>query len=365
MLWQEQHAVRMKPLGFRPPRLALDADLEWVLQRAFGPLEWKPTTPIWGQRLVELALRLDVAARIAARQPRQLVEQEMGSEPAHRLREQYVGTVARGALLDHTLDQLLERASAADISCILLKYAALNRMGVLQVGARVASDIDVLVPHTRAREFQALLKEDGYQDLGLPESSHQLPALRDPNGVLIELHVHVPLVTLAPGQPFARADDLLAAGLTTQSGNALVPDAAILAAHAIAHGLMQHAQVPQVYSPLKTFADLADLQLKRPGVVEQARAYLSRTMTAEDLTSVQTLACLLAAGDLETAMRGGPGVLLRHALASQLDRRYAIWLRLGGLTHRRGTSVRRSPAHILMSLRAAWAWLRSGPNRQL
>jgi hypothetical protein len=88
-------------------------------------------------------------------------------------------------------------------------------------------------------------------------------------------------------------------------------------------------------------------------------------MTAEDLTSVQTLARALPEGDLETAMKGGPGVLLRHAVASQLDRGYAIRLRLGGLTQRRGTSVRRSPAQLFVSLRAAWAWLRSSPNRQL
>lgn len=355
----------VRPLGFRPPRFALDAELEWVLKRAFGPLGWAPRTHVLGQRLVDVALRLDLAARIAARQPRELIEREMGAAAAHRLREQYVATVAREALLDHALNELLARASASNISCVLLKYAALSRMGVLRVGSRVASDVDVLVPHLRAREFQAILKEKGYEDMGLPESSHQLPALRDPNGVLIELHVHVPLVTLAAEQPFARAHDLLKAGLTVESSNALLPDAAIVAAHAIAHGLMQHAQVPQVYSPLKTFADLADLQLVRPSVIDQAREYLSRTMTAEDLTSVQTLAGALAEGDLETAMAAGPGLILRHALASQLDRRYAIRLRLGSLTQRRGTSVRRSPAQFFRSVRAAWAWARSDPNRPL
>ncbi|MEI9939907.1 MAG: nucleotidyltransferase family protein [Pseudomonadota bacterium] len=364
MPWRKPQIPRVRALAFRPPPLVLDAELQWLLQRAFGPLTWKPTKPISGERLVNIALRLDVAARIAARQPRELVEREMGLGPAHRLREQYVGTVARGAMLDHALSELLDCARASDVSCILLKYAALNRMGVLRVGSRVASDVDVLVPHTGARRFQAILEEKGYQDSGSPESSHQLPALLDRNGVLVELHVHIPLVTLAPGQPFARADDLLAAGLTIDSTNALIPDAAIVAAHAIAHGLMQHAQVPHVYSPLKTFADLADLQLTRPNIVEQARTYLSRTMTAEDLMSVQTLARALPLGDLETAMTGGAGILLRHALASQLDRHYAIRLRLGALTQRRGTSVRRNPAQLFRSLRAAWNWARSDPNRQ-
>ena len=355
----------MRPLGFRPPRFSLDSELEWVLRRAFGPLEWAPTTSISGQRLVDVALRLDVASRIAARQPRGVIEREMGLKAAQRLREQYVGTVAREALLDHALNEFLVHAAASGVSCILLKYAALNRMGVLRVGSRVACDIDVLVPQARARELQAILIEKGYQDLGLPESSHQLAALRDPSGVLIELHVHVPLVILGLGQHFARAENLQAAGLTMQSGNAFIPAAAIVAAHAIAHGLMQHAQVPHVYSPLKTFADLADLQVATPDVVEQARAYLSGTMTTEDLTSVYTLALALQKGDLVTAVQGGPGLILRHALASQLDRRYAIRLRLGSLTQRRGPSVRRSPAQFFMALRAAWEWARSNPNRRL
>ena len=364
MLRQKQQSVRMRPLGFQPPPLVLDVELEWVLQRALGPLTWQPKAAVSGQRVVDVALRLDVAARIAARQPRALIEREMGVAAAHRLREQYIATVARGALLDHALDELLAHAGASHIPCILLKYAALNRMGVLRVGSRVASDIDLLVPHARARHFQAILKEKGYQDLNLPESSHQLPALRGPHGVLVELHVHVPLVTLAEGQPFARADDLLAADLTSQSGNALLPEAAIVAAHAIAHGLMQHAQVPQVYSPLKTFADLADLQRLRPNLIEQACAYLARTMTGKDLASVQTLARALPEGDLETAITGAPGIILRHALASQLDHRYAIRLRLGSLTQWRGTSVRRSPMQLFGALWAAWRWARFNPTRQ-
>ncbi|HKO49584.1 MAG TPA: nucleotidyltransferase family protein [Polyangiaceae bacterium] len=355
--------MRARSLGFRPPQLVLDAELEWVLERALGPLTWAPTAAISGQRLVDIALRLDLASRIAARQPRERIEREMGADAAQRLREQYVATVARGALLDHALHGLLEQARTSDIACILLKYAALNRMGVLRVGSRVASDIDVLVPHARAREFQAILIRNGYQDLGLPESSHQLPALRDPNGVMIELHLHVPLVTLGPAQSFAGAEDLLAAGLTVQADNALIPDAAVVAAHAIGHGLMQHAQVPQVYSPIKTFADLADLQLLRPNIIEQARTYLSNTMTPEDLDSVRTLARALPEGDLDTAMTGGAGIILRHALASQLDHGYAIRLRLGSVTQRRGTSVHRSAAQLFRSLRAAWAWAWSDPNR--
>ena len=102
-----------------------------------------------------------------------------------------------------------------------------------------------------------------------------------------------------------------------------------------------------------------------PNAVEAARAYLSQTMTADDLTSVQALSRALLEGDLKAAMTGGPGIILRHALASQLDRQYAVRLRLGSLTQRRGTSVRRSPAQLFRSLRAAWDWARSDPKRPL
>lgn len=360
MLRQKQQTARARRLDFRPPRLELDAELEWVLQRALGPLTWKPSARVSGQRLVDVALRLDLAARIAARHPSELVEREMGAPSATRLREQYVATVAREALLEHALIQLLEHAHTANLPCVLLKYSALNRLGVLRVGSRVASDIDVLVPHAHARRFQAFLKEKGYRDCALPESSHQLPALQDPNGVLIELHIHVPVVALALGAPFVSADALLAAGLTVRSGEALLPTPAILAAHAVAHGLMQHAHVPHVYSPLKTFADLADLELAIPGVLAQATPYLS-AMAAEDQANVQVLARALSAGDLTLAMSGDPGKILRHALASQLDRSYAIRLRLWGLMRSKPTSVRRTPAQLVAALRAAWHWARSTP----
>jgi len=359
---KKDRPVRITPLGFRPPQVSLDGDLEWVLQRAFGPLDWSPTRHVSGPRLVDVALRLDLASRIAARQPRGPVEQEIGATAARRLREQYVAVVARGALLEHALSELLNHARTADVPCVLLKYAALTRMGVLRVGSRVATDIDVLVPHVMARRFHTFLIEKGYQDLGLPGSSHQLAGLRGPGGVVIELHVHVPLITLAAEQPFARAHDLHAAGLILAADNALLPDPAVVAAHAIAHGLIQHASAPHVYSPLKTFADLADLQVARPDIVQQARPYLSRTMTEEDLESVHTLSCALLEGNLQTAQTGGAGSILRHALASQLDRRYAFRLRLSGFL-RSGKSVRRSPGELFKSLRAAWERVRTEPHR--
>ena len=355
--------VQLRPLGFRPPRLVLDPELEWVLLRALGPASWAPTKPIFGQRLVDVALLLDVAARIAARHPRELIEREMGPNAAHRLREQYVATVARSAMLDHALHELLERARALDVPCILLKHAALSRMGVLRVGSRVASDVDVLVPQASAAQFQAELVRNGYNEVSLPESAHQLPILQDSNGSLLELHLHLPGVSLGPGQPFATADDLISSGLTRQLGNALVPDPAIVTAHALVHGLVQHARAPHSYSALKTFADLADLEQAGFGAFEQAGAYLKTAMTEVDLASALTLARALQQGDLETAMLGPTGVLLRHALASRLDRGYAIRLFSRMLTQPGPTSAHLTAGRLLFAVREVWNWARSSANR--
>lgn len=357
-------AARVKSLGFRPPGFVLDAELQWVLQRALGPLSWQPTSPVCGQRSVNIALRLDVAARIAARQPRPRLEQELGPAASQRLREQYVATVAREALLEHALNALIERARAADVPCVLLKYAALSRMGVLRVGSRVAGDIDVLVPQTSATRFQAELVRNGYKEVSFQESAHQLPILQDPTGSLVELHLHLPGVSLGPAQPFATADDLISAGLTRQLGNALVPDPVIVTAHAIAHGLVQHARAPHSYSALKAFADLADLGQAGFGAFERAGDFLKAAMTEADLMSALTLARALQQGDLATAMLGPTGVLLRHALAGRLDRGYSIRLFARMLTQPGPTSVHLTTGRLVFALREVWNWACSSENPQ-
>jgi hypothetical protein len=358
-LQRSERPARVRPLGFRPPAFTLDAELEWVLKRSFGPLAWSPSVPLAGKELVDTALRLDVAGRIAARHPRSLLEREMGPEAAHRLREQYVAIVGREALLDRALALLLRQAEISSVPCILLKYAALNRMGALRSGARSASDIDVLVPLASAQPFQDTLLRNGYQEVSPPECAHQLPILRDRNGALVELHLHLPGVSLAAGQSFASADDLMSAGLTRQSGNALLPEPMIVVAHALAHGLVQHARAAHGYSPLKTFADLADLAQAGHGTFEQAGPFLTAAMTVGDLTSALTLARALQHGDLATAMRGSSGVLLRHALASQLDRGYATRLLLRMLTQPGPTSVHLTAGRLLVLLREGWDYARS------
>lgn len=337
--------MNLKPLGFKPPLFALDADVEWVLLRAFGPPDARPRKKTAPERALSLASALDLGARIASRQAHELLCEELGVEASTILRAHYLDNVARDALLGVSLNALLDHAERRSVPCILLKYAALSRLGVLRPGSRSAVDLDVLVPTRSAEQFQALLQGFGYRDLGLPASRHQLPGLSDPSDVLIELHRHVPAVTLPGDDIFVEADRLLQSELVIRRSNAWVPTPALLAAHTLAHSLVQHARAPHMCSPLKAIADLADLH--RTGHrLEGATSFLGRAMPKQDVDDAIGLTNALLSADLEAAQRGGVGTLLRHALASRLDERYAASLRLRGLTRPGPTSIHFDPLKL-------------------
>jgi len=347
----------VKSLRFAPPNVALDSGLEWILQRALGPLDWACPDSTVVSQAAQSALQLDVAARIAARQPQAALLRELGPDGAHVIRDQFLGTIGRCMQLDHSLELLLERAASFAIPCILLKHAALSRMGVLRAGSRSASDLDVLVPDARA--FRAYLVRNGYRDLAGGAAKHQLAPLHDPSGVMVELHLHIPGITLSADARWATADDLLAARLTKQVGNALIPDPAIVAAHALVHGLAQHARAPRLYSPLKTFADLIDLRDTVNREYELAAQFLSSSLTVDDIASAIALTRSLESGDLDRAMEGGAGVILRHALAARLDRRYAARLRWRTLTQPGPSPLHVTPRRVLDVLRSGFGWARA------
>jgi len=347
----------VRPLGFKPPSFAFDPEVEWVLLRAFAPSEARVVQRPQAARAVALATALDIGARIAARQPQELLRKELDEHASARLREGYLDNVARNSLFGAALDELLAHAKREGVACILLKYAALSRLGILKTGSRAAMDLDVLVPKASAGRFQALLEAAGYRDLGLPSSRHQLPALSDPRDVLIEIHRHIPAVTLPGEESFLEADAMIAADLVDHSSDALLPAPSLVAAHALAHGLVQHARAPHMCSPLKAFADLADLEHAGHSL-EQASQFLSRAMSKQNTDDAIALTRALVAGDLEAAQAGGAGTLLRHALASQLDARYAARLRLRILTQPGPTSIHFNPRRLADILSSFFSWIR-------
>ena len=159
-----------------------------------------------------------------------------------------------------------------------------------------------------------------------------------------------------------RAEDLISNELARASAGVLLPDAAIVAAHVLVHGFVQHARAPHAYSPLKVFADLADLEALGHRDLERAARFTTAALAPEDVLAALAVTRALGRGDLNEAQRGRGGPLLRHALASQLDARYALFLRLRGLVFPGLTPLDLSSAHALRAVRELW--LRARASRR-
>jgi hypothetical protein len=329
-----------RPLSFRPPPIAIDADLEWVVRGAFADVAnlGAPNDP---QRALQIARETQLSGRLAARLG-YFQEGAPASVLAQELSADYYVNVATETLLTQAQQRIGELAERLAIPLIAVKFGGLRLSGLISVGSREVSDLDVLAPTARARELWHAMLAAGFRRTNTREYSHQLEALVDPDGAVIDLHVHLPGVVVARGT-FATAEQLLARGLLVRTnGSILVPRADVLAAHAIAHALVQNRSTPQTYSPLRLLADLMDIQRAEAHVVSNAASYLAPAI-AITCASLERLCACLAKGAIRGPNFEGTSeqILFCHCLAARLDFDYAEGLRAGGLAHkfRDGSSV--------------------------
>jgi hypothetical protein len=338
----------LKALSLKPPHLAVDADLAWLLRLAFSDVMGDPR-PADPARALQLARATQLSGRVAKRL--MLSRDELSSAAlAAELDQDFYANIANEALLSHARDKVAELGDRLGIPIIAVKFAGLQLAGVVAPGTRSVSDVDVLLPKAQARRFWRALLDVGFVRTGTSEYSHQLEALVDPYGAVIDLHLHLPGVSVETGS-FASADQLLARGLIDRTrGALLVPDHAVLAAHAIAHALVQNRSTPQTYSPLRMVSDLMDLRRVAPGVVSSAARYLAPELAAT-CGALERLCAALSRGAFV-----GPGfdgtseqTVLWHCIAARLDFGYSERLRAAGLTNkfRDGSSVREIARYIV------------------
>jgi hypothetical protein len=298
--------------------------------------------------VLALASRLGLASRIGARHPHAVLREELGEPVAAELSRARIEVAALESLLRQAVNEVITAGQAVGAPCVLLKFAALHRLGVTRPGSRGATDVDILVPRPLVERLEAQLFSRGYApDATVSASAHQRQGIVTPEGVLLELHLHVPGLHLAGSGDYAAAEDLIFAGLVAPSGPAWVPTTAVLVAHAILHGFSQHARAPHMHSPLRTFADLIDLGDHDPASFDLARALLGHSLPPQDVSDILEDARALAAGEAHRTLPSRRA--LRHAIASQLDSSYARQLRLRVITQP-GPGSRHLTARRLLSL---------------
>ena len=320
-----------RPLALAPPPLPADARaLAWVLACAFGPPESAPGA-VDGASAVRLASALDLAARIASRCPRARLAEQAGEAAAEELHRQRTRCAGEGLRLAELQREVAGVAARAGLELAWLKFAALEATGLDLVGRRTASDLDLLVRPADAPELARALAGRGFAAGRAPAPTHHLRPLVHARLGALEIHDRIPGVRLS-GRRSAGYAELAAAGLLrpARDARASVPVREVLVAHALVHGLAQHARAPHGYPLWRLPADLLDLGVDGPHALAggPVAGWIAGEVAAADLAAMLDLLAALAAGTaLAGADAGRPGLWLRHLVAGTLDADYRAALR--------------------------------------
>ena len=378
--------MNLKPDCFRFPDVAFAPKPEvlWVLHCAFWPSDHTWVGAVDGIRALAVARKLSVASRLGCRAAKRDLSPEVGAEAARALREAFHADAARALLLQAVTREVLAAAAGLGVPCALLKFCALRARGVIELGSRAASDVDVLVPEKDGRRLcRALVAAGCRQERGWA-GNHQFSPLWHPSGVMIEVHRAVPGVRVGDRRCAASFEDLYRVGLLQPEpevgATAFVPTRRFLIAHAVIHGLAQHGMAPHSYPLLRMVADMHDL-----GVSDEEWAALDNG-SPPLLAGVLSRRELAAAGEVCRQLHGGRAAalidgdappdatrLIRHILAGSLDERYAAYLRARSLLRapvgesQLGFVVRRFVRVLVNTPRAiekrygrprsAWGWI--------
>jgi hypothetical protein len=341
---------------FRPPHAEIDATIGWVLARSFGPTDAELSPPPDSAGAVARARQFDLAARIGARTPVEILQRDLGAKGA---RELLVASAVVGAINARLLAlarQIATLAEAVHAPVAFLKGIALLASGTVRDNARALSDVDVLVRDGDAPALIESLRERGFISADSPPTEYHLPPLTRSINETIEVHVRVPAVRAAPDGPWVGLDDLLSLGqlgaLPGWPATTHAPSAEFLRAHALAHGLAQHGLAPDTYPMTRMFCDLVDLG---PGGGTPTPSPEHALGLAIDVCPGEVSAVLALCHSLRAGAAAGidpvgahpeQRALLHHLVLAPSDERYRAALRL------------RAPLNSLTELSLARHWWR-------
>ena len=326
-------------IRFRPPQIAIPAEVDWVLARVFGaPSDVsEPSNEIDPQKATEVAGRIGLRARIRARNPRLQLGGELGEKAFAVFDLDFHQAVATSLQQEAVLRQIAVTASELQIRPVALKGVALRLMGIVSDGSRPSGDIDLLVPRDRAQALWDALVGSGCRPSKISPPTYHLELLSHPLGSAVEVHTELPGVQLK-GVSNATVDQCLEADLLLSApdpfGEYLVPSRGLLAAHLLAHGLGQHGKSPELYPAFQLLADLQDLGFSPTGgrdLPVEVFNWVDRGVSPQEVSATVGLLGELESGRQASAIlqsRGAHTTVLDHFLAGVLSHDYLYELKL-------------------------------------
>ncbi len=239
--------------------------------------------------------------------------------------------MARALVVERVCPEVSALAADLGVPVVFLKGAALQLGGWIEAGSRTMSDIDVLVSAVSARQFQDALIERGCHSPEAPEAEHQLQLLTHPTGLGIEVHKMIPGVRLT-GRRSASAEEVLGGDLCRQADGltegSFAPEHAILAAHALVHGVAQYGLSPDTYPWSRFLADLQDLGAGTAGwheVRDSVLPWIARDVALEEAGAVTDLMERLGRGEDPMEVAAGvdhAAAMIHHLVAGVTNEDY-------------------------------------------
>lgn len=333
----ESRASSWLEAKYRPPRIALDPALEWVIARSFGPVPAVASSePIDGLAALAFARQLNLSARIASRCPLHLLDAEIGPSAAVEMTVDFYSVARRTRALAGVCKRIHIIADEMGIPVVFLKGMAGYLSGMTLAGRRPIADVDVVAPTSHARELHKRLITVGFIQVGRDHPMHHLGQLADRNGLQIEIHEHLE-VPVKADRTAVTVEMLVREGLTEiargEGWPALVPIPAYHVAYAFHHALVQDrekADFPVTFSRL--LQDLADRAWGPAEWDERGPAvegHLEPEVTSTEVAALVSLLSRLESGRSPgevVAEVSDAGVMLRAWLAAALVPDYLVAL---------------------------------------
>lgn len=313
-----------------PPRIKVDADLEFVFRVTFGKGSEIGTPPPSGMAAWRWARQLGLDCRMAERCAALQAQQALGKAAVREIEVIRLQMTANERARAEARQRLATAVEACGVEVVLLRQAALYVSGVSDFSGK-ETDCDVLVQESDLDKLTiALINAGCVTELRATASGRKAVFLGQQGGAIV-LHRQLRFSRMVPGGVFVDLACLKRCGLllrddVTKNKYLWVPSKAVQAADLTAQALVEYRFAPE-FAATSALLDAQSLGLGQ----DEDLAFDAYLMIQTDVEHAQfeawrELMRALTAGDLGGLSKRAR-TLLDHGLAAATLPSYRLRLR--------------------------------------